>query len=197
MVKYIKATSTLYAERDLERLNKLILALNRDRRKLAALDPDVATVDDILNIKWESYTFWSDIAEKQMNSQNSIEDVIDYLIDNIHDTIKDLKAEREKDQDYTIKASVLKLQLNDFLDANYNVIDEPTQYSWIIEPISDNENVVEFVDSIVDAIDGKYYGTGRGGSWTAWDLLSDTGVHVKAGKAHNYHEPDCWYVEIQ
>ncbi len=44
-----------------------------------------------------------------------------------------------------------------------------------------HKDCVEFVDAVVAAVKGRYNFTGRGGSWTRWDILTSEGVALKAG----------------
>ena len=44
-----------------------------------------------------------------------------------------------------------------------------------------HKDCIEFVDAVVAAVDGKYNFTGRGGSWTRWDIRTAEGVMLKAG----------------
>lgn len=44
-----------------------------------------------------------------------------------------------------------------------------------------HKDCIEFVDAVVAAVDGKYNFTGRGGSWTRWDIRTADGVMLKAG----------------
>lgn len=49
-----------------------------------------------------------------------------------------------------------------------------------IEGASHND-CIKFVDDVVAAVNGKYNFTGRGGSWTRWDIRTADGVMIKAG----------------
>lgn len=44
-----------------------------------------------------------------------------------------------------------------------------------------HKDCIQFVDAVVAAVDGRYDGTGRGGSWTRWDIITSDGVKLKAG----------------
>ena len=185
MKKYIKAT-TDYAG--------LYQALKRDRRKVASLDPDTTTYEDLAAIEWNSGRTSSWIIDSNKKKGMSIEDCIEDLIDTFQERLAFCKNEMDKEREYNARAEQLREILNAFLDDAYNVIDE-TEFGWIIEPPADSthQDCIKFVDDVKDAIDGRYYGTGRGGSWTAWDLLSADNVRVKAG----WTRDNMWYVEIQ
>ncbi len=44
-----------------------------------------------------------------------------------------------------------------------------------------HKDCIQFVDAVVAAVGGRYNGTGRGGSWTRWDIITSDGVKLKAG----------------
>ena len=44
-----------------------------------------------------------------------------------------------------------------------------------------HKDCIEFVDAVVAAVNGKYDFTGRGGSWTRWDIRTADGIMLKAG----------------
>lgn len=184
MKKYIKAT-TDYAG--------LYQALRADRRKVASLDPDTTTYEDLAAIEWDSSRTTSWIIDSDREKGMSVEDCIEDLIDTFQERLAFCKNEMDKERDYNARAEQLRDILSTFLDEEYNVIDE-TESSWIIEPPAGatHQDCIAFVDSIKDTIDGRYHGTGRGGSWTVWDLLSADNVRVKAG----WTRDDMWYVEI-
>lgn len=185
MKKYIKATTNYIG---------LYHALKADRRKVASLDPDTATYEDLHQIDWASGRTSSLIVDSNEEKGMSVEDCIEDLIDTFQQRLAFCKNEMDKERDYKARAEQLREILNAFLDDEYNVIDE-TESSWTIEPPAGatHQDCIEFVDSVKDEIDGRYHGTGRGGSWTVWDLLSSDNVRVKAG----WTRDDMWYVEIQ
>ena len=185
MKKYIKS-STDYAG--------WYRALKADRRKVASLDPDTTTYEDLHQIDWESGRTSSQIVDSNEKKGMNVEDCIEDLIDTFQENLAYCKNEMDKERDYNASAEQLHGSLSAFLDDAYNVIDE-TEFSWIIEPPVDatHQDCIAFVDDVKDAIDGRYYGTGRGGSWTAWGLLSADNVRVTAG----WTRDNMWYVEIQ
>ena len=185
MKKYIKS-STDHAG--------LYNAIKLDRRKVASLDPDTTTYEDLKQIDWNSSRLISVMIEHDEDAGMSVDDCIEDLIDTFQERIADCKNEMDKERDYNVRAEQLRDSLSAFLDDAYNVIDE-TESSWIIEPPAGatHQDCIAFVDDVKDEIDGRYHGTGRGGSWTVWDLLSADNVRVKAG----WTRDDMWYVEIQ
>lgn len=184
MKRYIKCTTDY---------NGMYNAYRADRRKLASLDPVSTTYEDLRHIDYESgrlLTIILDHAEEQnVPVDDCIEDLIDACIENMK-YAKDAIAKSEK---YSTAASQLHSILSDYLDDYYNVIDQ-TENSWTIEPPANatHQDCIEFADNVKDAINGRYYGTARGGSWTTWDLLSENNVEVKVG----WTRDDSWYVEI-
>jgi hypothetical protein len=88
--------------------------------------------------------------------------------------------------------------LDVFLQNNYNVLNTTSSsdgYSWTIIPPknSNHDDCIAFVDSIVDAVDGRYYTTGRGWSWSRWWLICDDGVRIEAGWSDR---KDYWVVNL-
>lgn len=184
MKKYIKA-STNY--------NGLYTALKADRRKVASLDPDTTTYEDLNAIEWRSGRICASIVQLDKEKGLSVEECIDDLIDTFQEHLAYCKNEMDKERDYKARAEQLRDILSAFLDEEYNVIDE-TEFGWIIDPPAGatHEDCIAFVDDVKDAIDGRYHGTGRGGSWSTWDLLSADNVRVKAG----WTRDDMWQVVI-
>lgn len=184
MKKYIKS-STNYAG--------LYHAIKLDRRKVASLDPDTTTYEDLNAIEWRSGRLSANIVKLYEEKGLSVEECIEDLIDTFQQRLASCKNEMDKERDYKARAEQIRDILSAFLDEEYNVIDE-TERSWIIEPPANasHQDCIAFVDDVKDAIDGRYYGTGRGGSWSMWDLLSSDNVRVKAG----WTRDDMWEVVI-
>lgn len=187
MKKYVRASF------DVNDFEGKIKALKRDRRTAASLDPDTTTYEDLKSIPWECGRYpliW--IKNREQNGV-SVEECIDDLIDGFMSHIDDLKENISARDKYRTQVYALKPNLSSYLDDNYNVIDQ-TEDSWKIEPPAGatHKDCIAFVDDIVDFVNGRYWGTGRGGSWTVWDLLSDGKVQLKAG----WTRDDKWYVEI-
>ena len=67
-------------------------------------------------------------------------------------------------------------------EGGFDIVQADEEMIIVVEPEgSTREDLIEFVDSIKGIIGGRYYGTGRGGSWTAWNLMSPDGVEFQAG----------------
>lgn len=185
MKKYIKANVDFMG---------LVQALKRDRRKAASLDPDTTTYDDLKAIEWtsgRSPEWWIEGSEKR---GESVEECIDHLIDGFGEQLEWNYGEIAEQQVYRQNVEALRPIISEYLDDNYNVIDQ-TDTKWIIEPYADasHQDCIDFVDNFRKAINAKYTGTGYGGSWSVWDLFSEDGVYIKAG----WTRDDMWFVEIQ
>lgn len=185
MKRYIKANTDFKG---------WLSAAKKDLRRAASLDPDTTTYEDLKNIEWGSGRFPSVWINKSEKQGESVEDCIDRLLDEFYNIIADLKEEIKAKDVYDTQVYALKPNLSAYLEDNYDVIDQ-TEDSWIIEPPENatQKDCIAFVDDIKDFINGQYWGTSRGGSWTSWDLLSDGKVYLKAG----WTRDNKWYVEVQ
>ncbi len=69
--------------------------------------------------------------------------------------------------------------------------------TWVFEAPegATHDDCIEFVDRVVEAVNGRYYGTGRGGSWTAWNIAAPGKIRLKAGWVK--YSDDKFFVEIE
>lgn len=60
-------------------------------------------------------------------------------------------------------------------------------------------SLVNFIDNLIAALGGQYFGTGRGGSWTAWHVLIN-GIDFEIGPIDGVilsykGDEDCWLIK--
>lgn len=179
------------------KINEFIKAFKADLRKIASIDPDTATYDDLLNINWNSFNL-KGIISTQEEKGLSVDDCIDKLITIQTERIAYLKNKQKEYTEYNTRVNNFKSVLDRYLTTNYNVIENKVTEDgiyWYIElpEGARHKDCIEFVDGVVDAVNGKYSGTARGGSWTTWDIRTADGIRVRAGWGN---PKNCWKVEI-
>ena len=73
--------------------------------------------------------------------------------------------------------------ISDINETNNNI------YISIDSPyIESREDLISFVDDVKATVGGRFSGTGRGGSWTAWDLISENNISLKVGLVSSMDE---------
>lgn len=167
-------------------------------RRVASLDPDVTTYRELRDIAKQ---FGYDSVVRQYEQKGlPIENCIDKLIDELRYWVKYIEEQQQHKTEYDNAINNrLVPEITKYLNNNYTVID--TEYDdehmfWCIEPV-EGESVIDFVDGVVATVKGDYTLTGRGGSWSAWNLITPDGIQLKAGW-DIYHDKygDNWMVEI-
>lgn len=135
---------------------------------------------------------------------NDFRQALDEVIKNTSYFLECDKRDYAKMLDIEEKMRALSEVLKSGLSSGYDlhVVDDFRMY---VIPSEEDEkefvrNCTRFVDRIANIIEGDYYVTGRGGSWTAWDLKSSEGIVLKAGYASSSVEdwaPEhTWFVKI-
>ena len=61
------------------------------------------------------------------------------------------------------------------------------------------ESLISFIDNLIATLDGRYFGTGRGGSWSAWNVLIN-GIDFQIGPIDRVHlsykgDENCWLIK--
>lgn len=185
----------LHIKEDLNSNLEFQKTIRRDVRKIAAVDPETTTYEDLKQLDLVPY-FLHAIAHCEKKGL-PIEDCVDYVIEQSRQWLDWIQGEYNKKAEYDKKVDSLIPVLNSFLKSNYVILDydkndEGAKWTIKAPAHATQDDCVDFVDSVVNAIDGKYYITARGGSWSRWDILAN-GVQLKAGwKAHTKN----WEVEM-
>lgn len=185
MKRYINAGR--YVGYSVDELRDQLRAYRHDRRWLAKCE----TVEDVMNGDWWSWRFDKFISS-DIEKGEDFDDIIDGYLDSLQAQIQQLKKDVEDAFEYEDQVKRDFQVLRSFCKRNYNLIGE-SDYSLLIAPPegATQKDCINFVDDLVSAIDGEYVETGRGGSWSVWNICSYDGARFKAGwKDKN------WFVEI-
>lgn len=153
------------------------------------------TLEDVKSTEW-NYWRIDNLIQRAVDRGKSEEEAIDDMLDSMYQDIQSIKADIDNRSAYEEEADRLMTHL-EHLDGAYELISNDGNIMIFNAPEGANhQDCIEFVDDVVSAIQGKYSGTGRGGSWTAWDLRSSSGIYFKAGW-YNGTGSGKWYIEVQ
>lgn len=159
-------------------------------KRLAALRSDIKLLmncDTAEDVKAHAEEFQmyncANIVERKMAKGMSEADAIDSTETYLMNCLSQWKSDMVKFRD---EAAVAMQTFNTVKDAlsQYELISADEEKCVLkYKPIEGavHKDCVEFVDAVVAAVNGKYNFTGRGGSWTRWDIRTADGVMLKAG----------------
>ena len=188
MKRYIKASTAIVGGSS-EELKTQLLGIQKDFKSLARCE----TLEDVNNAQWSYWRIDNLINHAVSKQGKSVEEAIDDMLDSLHEDIQKLKLDIQEKIEYEQKSNELMIYL-EHLDGEYDLVSNDGQVMLFNAPEgATHRDCIAFVDDVVSAIEGRYYGTGRGGSWTAWDILSKDGIYLKAGWRGN----DQWFIELQ
>lgn len=182
-----------------EGISKRLTALKHDFKMLAKCD----SLEDVKNTEWMSWNI-SRFISRDIEKGQLKEDAIDNMLDFLHEQIVECKKDLEDAQEYEDKCSGLMNNLSNSIASIYDVIDVSDEYV-LVQPFegANHKDCIQFVDHVVSLLGCKFSGTARGGSWTQWDLITDTGVKLKAGwsdsfDSRRFNVPQgVWIVRLQ
>ena len=167
---------------------EFIRELRLDLSKVASIDTQSCTYDDILSLDVSrgARDIIKNCVDKAQKKGWTPEDCVDDILVEIQGWMDWFKQELKDRQEQDIKADEIYRILDNFLNNNYEVIEQKFEngyFEFVIEPseLSDHSDCINFADDIVAAVKGRYYGTGRGGSWSMWNILAYNGLELKAG----------------
>ena len=184
MKKYIKASHVDHYERE----KRIFDALNHDYRQLTVCKTD----DDVLEAEWW-YTRWDEWFTKKRATNPDTEDVIAELAYECLELLVKAKNDLKKEKERWLAGNRYMSEIVDAIeDGGFDIYDASEEAVIVMEPEdATREDLIQFVDDIKDLIGGRYYGTGRGGSWTAWNLMSPDGVEFQVGiNSHARYDKD-------
>lgn len=129
-----------------------------------------------------------------MNKQNmSFEDAKEDVIDFLYRTRADAKSELELRNKRSLESKSIMNKVKSELSKDYKLVSESENTLYFKAPDnSTHDDCIAFVDKVVAVSGGKYKFTGRGGSWTQWDILTPGGSYIKAG--YDYSNEDNYAV---
>ena len=197
MKRYVKAS--IFDDNSYESVRKRLTALKQDFKMLAKCD----SLEDVKDTEWVSWNIPHlislDIEKGQLE-----EDAIDSILDFLHEQIVECKKDLDDAKEYEDKCSGLMNNLSNTLASIYDVIDVSDEYV-LVQPFegANHKDCIQFVDQVVSLLGCRFSGTAPGGSWTQWDLITDTGVKLKAGWSDSFDSrrfnvpEDVWIVRLQ
>lgn len=186
MKKYIKASISSSSQE----LKSKLKGLKSDFLQLARCE----TLEDVQTALW-SYWNVGNFIQRKIDKGQAVEEAIDDMLDSIYQDIQTVKSEIEYKVAYEERASKLMTEL-EHLDSLYDLVGNNGEIMIFNAPEgATHQDCIEFVDDVVSAIKGRYTTTGRGGSWTAWDLQSASGVRFKAGWYEGTGS-NKWFIEV-
>lgn len=142
------------------------------------------TVEEVFEHESEFKEFnCANIIKRKLDKGMSPEDALDFMSDYLMRTWNQWKTDMAVFKSNADKAMAAFNAVKNAL-SQYELI-SADEDSCVLKyrPIegATHKDCVEFVDAVVAAVDGKYDFTGRGGSWTRWDIRTADGVMLKAG----------------
>ena len=136
-----------------------------------------------------SKLFDSIMNKRNMSFEDAKEDVIDFL----YRTRADAKSELKLRNKGSLESKSIMNKVKSELSKDYKLVSESENTLYFKAPDnSTHDDCIAFVDKVVAVSGGKYAFTGRGGSWTQWDILTPEGSHIKAG--YDYSNKDNYAV---
>lgn len=142
------------------------------------------TVEEVFEHESEFKEFnCADIIKRKLDKGMSPDDALEFMSDYLMRTWNQWKADMVVFKSNADKAMIAFNAVKKKL-SQYELI-SADEDSCVLKyrPIegATHKDCVEFVDAVVAAVDGKYDFTGRGGSWTRWDIRTADGIMLKAG----------------
>lgn len=176
MKRYIKSSSS-------DKLQLQQAAIKQDIRTLSKAD----SIDDVLSAGFQSINVKHVVdvfRQKYPDQEDDFDAFSDFAYDWLLDTRDWVKNEMSKTADAEKAAHDAATLIKTTFGSVITDVEEDDRYMYISvnDPyVETRDQLFQFVDDVKETIDGNYNGTGRGGSWTAWDLISDKGTSVKVG----------------
>ena len=142
------------------------------------------TVEEVFEHESEFKEFnCANIIKRKLDKGMSPDDALEFMSDYLMRTWNQWKADMVVFKSNADKAMIAFNAVKKKL-SQYELI-SADEDSCVLKyrPIegATHKDCVEFVDAVVAAVDGKYDFTGRGGSWTRWDIRTADGIMLKAG----------------
>lgn len=142
------------------------------------------TVEEVFEHESEFKEFnCANIIKRKLDKGMSPEDALDFMSDYLMRTWNQWKTDMAVFKSNADKAMAAFNAVKNAL-SKYELISADEERCVLkYRPIegATHKDCIEFVDAVVAAVNGKYDFTGRGGSWTRWDIRTADGVMLKAG----------------
>lgn len=194
MKKYIKASEDIKLKES-EKLRQHIKLIKKDIAAMAAAD----SIEDLENYPWGSFRSQDKYIRNSLKNYDSFDDCIDAWLDTYYELLQNQKEQLAKALKREAAIPTVQEQIFGMVDTtDYELVGYSEDEMWFdfqIPAGATAEDTYRFVDAVAHATNAKYSGTGRGGSWTTWNLLTPDGVRIDAG--YNYMVKGLWHVVIK
>lgn len=157
-----------------------VIARCNDEADLAAADIHSSNPNAIKHI-------WNEHAE---NKGMDFDEKIDYILDYLYQSLQYFKEELDRKQQETNKADNILFEIENYLRDNQFNFETDVDHIYVYPLYRSRDELIRFIDGLIAELGGRYFGTGRGGSWTSWNILID-GIEFQIGP-DDYK--DCWLI---
>lgn len=198
MYRVITSASKVLAAYSSKEMSTKLANLRKDIRVLSRCD----TYDDVVaNADNFSEMNVPRIIKKYLEKGMDFDEAYDKTLDSLTQLMSIGRKEHDDSKAKESKMDKVSALLSQNLaDAYPNIVQvDPYKFYLVPKESATQSDCVAFVDYVKDTIRGKYYGTGRGGSWTTWNLRSSDDVAVNVGWSSSdksWAPEDAWIVEI-
>lgn len=166
------------------KVEKLFNELSSDIKTLSKCE----NIDDVKNSEFNIYNC-ENIIERYTEKGLNFDDAVDKMLSLLFSTKENWKKDLEQIKDKSRKSDVLYNKIKDELGKEYPIIEQlEGVISFRAPENATQDDCIEFTDKVVKLVNGRYHGTGRGGSWSIWDILTDDGLLIHAGWGLNDSE---------
>lgn len=166
MKLYVKSS---YARDQQPRYADWAKAIKADIRNVASCKSQ----EDLDNLEIQSYNsnyikgIWNSRFEKM--GITDFDEKIDNIIDWLYDNLNHVKEYSDKFSKEVASADVIADKIANYLDGRYDYKVEPEGIVVMPEDLS-RDALINFIDDLIAALNGRYFVTARGGSWTSWNI---------------------------
>ena len=164
------------------------------RSKLCAAENDIQyletcdTLEDVMNHEYELFDTGMLIRKLQRTPDGQHQSVIDEAVSS-YSHFLDNEMERYSDSARKVRLFEEYVKtLRPYLD-----IKLVNDHAEIPAGGANPEDLVDLVDLINSVIDSSYFGTGRGGSWTAFNIRTRQGVELQVGRIDEVRDKENMY----
>lgn len=195
MVKLIKeSNSSNFSpfEEEIETCKSNIIDIKHDIKTLFGCN----TIADITNASWESVRkkYIDNKIAKLESAGKDFEAIQNEILEIFYYHRSILKDKTDKLEIANKLAAEEMAKLEKDLSAQYTEIsNDGTELKFEIPEGASHNDAIAFADAAEKSLNGRYYVTGRGGSWSAWNLLSANKLEYQAGWGDN---GACFFVKV-
>ena len=171
------------------------------RDKIRAGENDISylesceTLEDVMNHKYELVNIQTLIYKLNASPESETRSILDKFVDDwsyyLDKEISRYVSTSNKIRLFKEYVTKLQSYIDIELEGDYAKIyvDDATY--------DDHDKLIEMVDTINSVLGSDYHFTGRGGSWTAYDIWTPDKVELQIGLIDEVRdEPNCWGMRI-